>query len=226
MPQSPHAELPALLPLFPLTGALLLPGNWLPLHIFEPRYRHMVEDAMGAERYIGMVQPVVPRQDNSPQPGAADGSPELYQVGCAGRIEECEQIPDGRFLVALVGVSRFRLREELPLHREYRRGRVDYGEFQGDLDQRAGSEHSAGVVEALAEFAAGHNLSFDLDRLRRLPSYTLVNGLAMALPFTPAEKQALLEADQENRREVLLTLLNMGLDLEIGEDGLNLPQLN
>lgn len=107
-------EPPEILPVFPLTGTLLLPGNFLPLNIFEQRYGNMVADAMAGERTIGMIQPLVPRPDNWGMPEEVFDQPELYAVGCAGRIERCEPQPDGRYLVLLKGVSRFRVREELP----------------------------------------------------------------------------------------------------------------
>ncbi|NIP71952.1 MAG: hypothetical protein GWO16_02480, partial [Gammaproteobacteria bacterium] len=104
--------LPEIVPIFPLTGVLLLPGMFLPLHIFEPRYRNMVADARAADGYIAMVQPVVPRQDNAPPPDAPPENPEVYPVGCLGHMERCEQTPDGRYAITLRGISRFRLHEE------------------------------------------------------------------------------------------------------------------
>ncbi len=111
--------LPDPLPIFPLTGTLLLPANWLPLNIFEPRYLAMVEDAMAEGRMIGMIQPLVARQDNAPPYEVLleeiEDHPSLYRIGCAGRIERCERQADGRFLILLRGVSRFRVIDELPL---------------------------------------------------------------------------------------------------------------
>src|SRR5437016_6071530 len=125
----PRTNLPEQLPIFPLTGVLLLPGTVLPLHIFEPRYRNMVEDVLDADKIFGMIQPFAPQQDNRPLPGADKETPDLYKVGCAGYIEQCEKLPDGRFFIQLKGINRFRFEEELPLQRGYRRVRAIYREF-------------------------------------------------------------------------------------------------
>ena len=214
------SPLPDVLPVFPLTGSLLLPGSWLPLNIFEPRYRAMVEDALGGGRVIGMIQPLVPRQDNRPEPGAEREIPELYRVGCVGRIEECKPTPDGRYLIALVGLRRFRVRHEMPLsERGYRQVQADYDEYTDDLSSLIGEPADGELVAALEAYARGHQLEIDLERLRELPEPILVNGLAMALPFAPAEKQALLEADAEQRRRIFLALLRMGTDDPGSADG-------
>ncbi|MCB1033031.1 MAG: LON peptidase substrate-binding domain-containing protein [Acidobacteria bacterium] len=210
-------SLPRVLPIFPLTGTLLLPANWLPLHIFEPRYRSMVADAMAGDRIIGMIQPVVPRQDNRPAPGSESELPELYTVGCAGRIDQCRSLAGGRYAIALVGVSRFRVVSELPLEKGYRRAEVDYEGFEDDFhlvmdDGGEGTQET--LLVALKAFGERQGFEFELDKLRELPLTALINGLAMALPFGPAEKQALLEADLLRRGEILLTLLEMGVDLE------------
>jgi hypothetical protein len=217
---------PPELPVFPLTGSLLLPGNWLPLNIFEPRYCNMVRDALQEGHHIGMIQPVVPRQDNRPQPGrpaeksaaADDERPDLYAIGCAGRIERCEPQDDGRFLILLKGVSRFRVDEELPLRNGYRRVRADYADFGADLGEPQALLDPDPILDALRDFARSRELEFDLDRLETLPGVTLLNGLAVALPFSPGEKQALLEADgPDQRRDLLLSLMGMGFST--GGDG-------
>jgi Lon protease-like protein len=204
---------PSILPVFPLTGSLLLPGNYLPLNIFEPRYRNMVADAMEGEPYIGMIQPLVPAADNWPALFPPPENPELYRVGCAGRIERCEPQPDGRYLIVLKGVSRFRVREELPLQRGYRRVVADYSDFAGDIAETAVPLDPGRLLAAVKAFGEKHDLSFDLDLLASLPGVSLVNGLAVALPFRPAEKQALLEAaGPEEREAMLLALMGMGFD--------------
>lgn len=201
---------PEILPIFPLTGVLLLPGMWLPLHIFEPRYRAMVEDAQAGAWHIGMVQPVVPRDDNRPPPDAPPESPEVYAVGCAGRIEQCERLEDGRFYIQLKGVCRFHIVEELPLLRGYRRVRADYTPYAGD-GAAAPPMDTRHLIETLLRFGQANNLPFDPIRLRSLPGEALINGLCMSLPFGPAEKQALLEAASlQDRLARLLTLLGMG----------------
>jgi len=226
----PAAPPPDVLPLFPLTGSLLLPGNWLPLNVFETRYRNMVADSLEAGRYIGMIQPLVPRQDNRPSlvaPEELYDSPELYTVGCAGRIEQCDPQPDGRYLILLKGVSRFRVAAELSLHSGYRRAKADYSEFAGDLLEPEQSLDASRAMAALKAFGEAHGLSFDFELLSSLPGVSLVNGLAVALPFRTAEKQALLEAEgPEERLELLLTLMDMGLDAEPAADYFTPPTLH
>lgn len=218
-PRSPLQELPSILPIFPLTGSLLLPGNWLPLNIFEPRYVAMVEDAMEGSRAIGMIQPVVPRQDNRPDLAAPQPeSPDVYSVGCAGVIERCEPQDDGRYLILLKGACRFRVGEELPEVNGYRRVRADYAPFADDLGEPEALLDPDPILTALRDFADDRELEFDLERLQTLPGVTLLNGLAVALPFSPGEKQALLEAeDPDRRRDLLLDLMGMGFsDLDEG----------
>jgi Lon protease-like protein len=202
---------PEILPLFPLTGVLLLPGNWLPLNVFEPRYRNLVEDAMAGERHLGMIQPVEPQADGAPDPEAPPADdPALYAVGCAGRIERCERQPDGRFVILLRGVGRFRVRAELPPRRGYRRARAGYDEFAADAAETEVVLDAAPLMAAVREFGRLQGLEVDLSRLAGLPGRALVNGLAAELPFSPAEKQALLEAaGPAARREMLVSLLAM-----------------
>jgi uncharacterized protein len=207
------ASLPSPLPLFPLTGSLLLPGNYLPLNIFEPRYRNLVADATKEGQHIGMIQPFVPRQDNWPALDQPPENPELYTVGCAGRIERCEPQTDGRFLILLKGVCRFRVCEELPLYRSYRRAVVDYSGFEADLREAEHPVTPGRLLAALKSFGKAHRLELDYHLLSALPGVALVNGLSVALPFLPAEKQALLEAsDPGAREELLLTLMDMGIE--------------
>jgi hypothetical protein len=140
-----------------------------------------------------------------------DDAPDLYSIGCAGRVERCERQSDGRYLILLKGVSRFRVEEELPLHRGYRRVRADYSQFVSDLGEPQMLLDPDPILSALRDFARSRELEFDLDRLQTLPGVTLLNGLAVALPFSPGEKQALLEADgPDQRRDLLLSLMGMG----------------
>ena len=204
--------LPTVLPIFPLTGVLLLPGMRLPLNIFEPRYRNMVADALEEGRHIGMIQPWVPRQDNSPLPEAELETPDLYPVGCAGRLEVAREAPDGRYFIELRGISRFRVHEELPPRRGYRQVVPDYREFEGDGKEPAAEIDLERLIRAARTFAAARGLPLVEDDPRKLSGVVLLNGLAVALPFAPAEKQALLEAPGLPEREaVLLSLLEMGL---------------
>jgi uncharacterized protein len=206
-------KLPEIIPVFPLTGSLLLPGNLLPLNIFEPRYRNMVADALDGEQLIGMVQPLEPRQDNWVASAQQPENPEIYTIGCLGRIEEHEPQDDGRYLIVLRGVARFRVRQELPLQRGYRRVVADYSEFQRDFDELNVFLNPSQIMRALRAFGEKHDLEFDYDLLASVPGISLLNGLSVALPFRPAEKQALLEAaDPAVREELLLTLMGMGIE--------------
>ena len=219
--------LPTVLPIFPLTGSLLLPGNLLPLNVFEPRYRNLVADVLEGERLVGMIQPLVPRQDNWVEAAQASENPEIYSVGCAGRIDECEPQQDGRYLILLRGVCRFRVRQELPIHREYRRVQVDSSEFQNDLAELQADVNPARLMRALRAFGVANDLEFDFDLLGSVPGISLLNGLSVALPFRPAEKQALLEAaGPAEREEMLLTLMGMGLETLSTDDYYSPPILN
>ena len=197
------------LPIFPLTGAILLPGGRLPLHIFEERYRNMVEDALEGDGFIGMIQPQAPGpEDDSRQ------SAELYAVGCAGLIERWEGLDDGRFIILLKGIARFHIGRELESVRGYRRVEADYQGFGGDLEERGVEVEADRLMQALKAFGEAHRVPIELDKLTELSGLALLNSLAMALPFQPAEKQALLEApDVQHRLETLLALVTMGIEL-------------
>jgi uncharacterized protein len=203
-------SLPEVLPVFPLTGAVVFPGMILPLHVFEPRYRNMVEDALNADAVFGMIQPVVPRQDNQPLPGAEKENPELYGVGCAGKVERWQKLSDGRYVLELRGVNRFRSEAELPSDRSYRRLKVNYSDFADspiDRDWRCNRSH---LIETLDEYFTVHSLRLQLGRVEKLSDIELVTILGMSLPFHPTEKQALLEAPSlQDREAVLLNLLRL-----------------
>ena len=207
----PQVSLPETLPVFPLTGVLLLPGTVLPLHIFEPRYRAMVEDTLSADRVFGMIQPFAPQQDNRPMPGAENQKPDLYKVGCAGYIEKWEKLPEGRFFVQLRGVNRFRFEVEFALQRGYRRVKADYQNFpDGKLQEGWRCDRSA-VLHALASYGQAHGLQVKPEPAERFSDLELVNLLSVSLPFHPAEKQALLEAmTLKDRENVLIDLLRLG----------------
>jgi len=206
---------PAILPLFPLTGTLLLPGSLLPLNVFEPRYRHLVADALAEGNHIGMIQPLVPRLDNFGallDPPDEERAPALYQVGCAGKIEHNEEQPDGRYEIVLRGVCRFRIRDELEERHGYRQVAADYCGFESDPAELQVAVDPGPMLATLRAFGTRHGLDFDFDLLAALPGISLLNGLAVALPFRPEEKQALLEAGGPMEREqLLLTLMGMGL---------------
>lgn len=212
------STIPSVLPIFPLTGVLLLPGSRLPLHVFETRYRHMTEDALENDGFIGVIQPyaatppVIDLDDPSQDLAAATEEPAVYEIGCAGEIEQWERLPDGRYYILLVGVARFRVEKELPLQRGYRRVEASYQEFSVDAEDRAAEISPRPLLDALRAFGDQHGIGIELDRLGELSGLALLNSIAMGLPFPPAEKQALLEAaDIASRQEMLLTLLEMGL---------------
>ncbi|MGH7845469.1 MAG: LON peptidase substrate-binding domain-containing protein [Candidatus Binatia bacterium] len=203
--------LPETLAVFPLTGVLVFPGMILPLHIFEPRYRNMVEDALNADGVFGMIQPFVPRQDNRPLPGSETEAPELYAVGCAGYIEKSEKLPDGRYVLEFRGMSRFRSEGELPLLRGYRRVKASYAGFADFPIDRDWHCDRPRLMDALEGYAKSHGFMLQLDQVRELSDIELVSIIGMSLPFHPSEKQAVLEAPSAQDREtVLINLLRLG----------------
>jgi uncharacterized protein len=204
-------SLPEILPVFPLTGVLLLPGTVLPLHIFEPRYRNLVEDALGAGNIFGMIQPFTPQHDNRPLPGSEKETPEIYKVGCAGRIEACEKSEDGRYMIQLRGLTRFRFEEEMPLVRGYRRVKAVYRDFSDLAPETDWQCDRPALIKAIEEYGKTHGLQLRLDEATRISDVEIVNLLSVSLPFHPAEKQALLEArSMKDRESVLVNLLRIG----------------
>jgi Lon protease-like protein len=208
----PQMQLPEVLPIFPLTGVMLLPGTVLPLHIFEPRYRAMVEDALETDRIFGMIQPVAPQDDNrGPQPGADHLSPDLYKVGCAGYIEKWEKLPDARFFLQLKGVNRFRFIHELEVQRGYRRVKAQYQEFSDAGAEQNWKCDRAEVLAALASYGKARGLQVRPEQAEKFSDLELINLLGVSLPFHPAEKQALLEAPGlKEREQMLINLLQLG----------------
>ena len=203
---APH-ELPAVFPVFPLTGALLLPRGQLPLNIFEPRYLAMIDDVMKTHRLIGMVQPDPPGSD-------ADDRPALCPVGCLGRITQLAESGDGRYLLTLTGITRYRIIEEIAATTPYRQARADYGAFTADFKPRDGEEmvDRQSVLRALRDFADSNNMQIDWKSIDEAPNEALVNALSMMSPFGPREKQALLEAqDLKGRADVLVAITEFEL---------------
>ena len=199
-------DLPSEIAVFPLPGALLLPRGRLPLNIFEPRYLAMTLDSLAAGRVFGMIQP---------QPGAPAGEtgPGLFRIGCLGRLSSFAETEDGRLLITLTGVCRFRVVEELPLRRGYRRVRADYAPFRGDLDlsERPSALDRAALTGALRPFFGARGIEANWDAMEQTSDAALVLTLAMVCPFDPPEKQALLEAGTpEERASMLVALLQMG----------------
>ena len=198
-------QLPAEIAVFPLSGALLLPQGKLPLNIFEPRYLAMVGDALGEGRMFGMVQP------DPSQPEAAHG-PALARVGCLGRLSSFSETEDGRFLITLTGVIRFRLAEERPLRRGYRRVRPDYAGFEADLDLAARPvlADRAALLAALRRYFKLRGIEANWSAIEQTPDAAQLTTLCMVCPFEPREKQALLEvATPDERARLLLALLEM-----------------
>lgn len=205
-----HA-LPSVIPVFPLSGALLLPRAELPLNIFEQRYLAMVRDAIEGESLIGMIQP---RTDSAEQ------DPPLFEAGCLGRIASCSETEDGRYLVTLSGVQRFRVVEELARTTPYRQVKADYAAFAGD---RLTPKREAGIdrgrlLAVLASYLEHRELEAEWSAIESASEEMLVSALAMGCPFAPAEKQALLEADSlRERTETMIALMEFAL--AEGEDG-------
>jgi uncharacterized protein len=201
--------LPATLPIFPLPGALLLPGGKLPLQIFEPRYLAMTRDALASGRLIGMIQPL--RQDSENE-GLVSHAAELYPIGCAGRITAYSETDDGRYLITLTGICRFAIQRELPTAGGYRRVVPDFARFRADMDAAATvNVDRQRLLKALHAYFAYQKISIDPAAVVEIPDDKLVTSLAMVCPFEAKEKQALLEAaDLAERSRVMTALLELG----------------
>jgi Lon protease-like protein len=201
-------DLAEVVPVFPLPGALLLPRGQMPLNIFEPRYLAMIDDALRAgHRLIGMIQP------DSAHPGSAE-KPNLFKIGCVGRITQIAETGDGRYLIQLTGIARFRIDEELAVTTPYRQCRVIYAPFADDLVPRKGEEavDRERLLGALSEFLRANDLKADWEGIENAPNEALVNALAMMSPYGTAEKQALLEApDLKTRAEILVAMTEIEL---------------
>jgi len=203
-------DLPAVIPVFPLTGVLLLPRTRLPLNIFEPRYLAMVDSAIGSYRLIGMIQPKVAGEDED-----SHKKPALTSVGCAGRIVEFSETDDGRYLITLLGIARFRVAGERDSQAAFRQVAADYSEFAPDLrlepEEIAESALSRDkLVKALKPYLTEHAMQTDWKSIEEAPAETLINALSMLCPFDAREKQALLEAPSvKERAEALIALLEM-----------------
>jgi uncharacterized protein len=201
-------DLAEVIPVFPLPGALLLPRGQMPLNIFEPRYLAMIDDALRAgHRLIGMIQP------DSGHPGSAE-KPNLFKIGCVGRITQIAETGDGRYLIQLTGIARFRIDEELAVTTPYRQCRVVYAPFADDLVARKGEEavDRERLLRSLSDFLQANDLKADWEGIENAPNEALVNALAMMSPYGTAEKQALLEApDLKTRAEILVAMTEIEL---------------
>ena len=205
-------DMPDVIPVFPLPGALLLPRAKLPLHIFEPRFLSMIEDCMKtSSRLIGMVQPYQAR----------DGETRLHSIGCAGRLNQFSETEDGRYMVTLSGMSRFRIKDEVEGFTPYRRCHVSWAGFERDLGkmERDDNFDRASFMGALKRYFDDRQLSTDWDTMQEADDEFLINSLSMLCPFEPEDKQALLEAPSlSTRRETLTTLLEFALRGGTDED--------
>lgn len=198
-------QLPRALPIFPLTGALVLPGGPLPLNIFEPRYLAMIRDALASpHRLIGMVQPSDPLDKRH--------HPEVYRIGCAGKVVRFEETADGRFLIFLLGVCRFEVLEELQVTTPYRQVVASYARHRRDLgpDESIETVDREAFVAALRAYSDRIGLKANWKEVDEAPTGPLVNALALACPFEPSEKQALLEAsDVAARARTMMAMMRM-----------------
>ncbi|MDX8443013.1 LON peptidase substrate-binding domain-containing protein [Mesorhizobium australafricanum] len=207
-------DLPPAIPVFPLAGALLLPGGRMPLNVFEPRYLQMIDQAMAGSRLIGMIQPSLD--------GALrdDGEPELCSVGCAGRIISLAETGDGRYLISLQGVCRFRITQEFAAKTPFRQCRI--APFLADLEEdQAGAEvDRPALLKAFRAYLQANDLEADWESVSRAENGMLVNALSMMAPYGPAEKQALLEAaDLKTRADTLIAITEMTLAREDDDFG-------
>ncbi|MSO68584.1 MAG: peptidase S16 [Pseudolabrys sp.] len=201
-------DLPGIIPVFPLPGALLLPRGQMPLNIFEPRYLAMIDDSLrDGHRMIGMIQP-------DPVHSGPANKPPLYKIGCVGRITQLAESGDGRYMLELTGVSRFRIEDELKVATSYRQCRVTYAPFADDFIPRKGENEvdRKSLLRALKDFMKANDLKADWDDIDKAPNEALVNALSMMSPYGPAEKQALLEApDLKTRAELLVAITEIEL---------------
>jgi uncharacterized protein len=201
-------DLPGAIAVFPLPGALLLPRGQMPLNIFEQRYLTMIDDALRGTRLIGMIQP------DPAHPGPDKNKPYLFSVGCVGRITQLAESGDGRYLIQLTGIARFRVEEELPVDTPYRQCRVAYRPFADDFIARKGEDEvdRKTLLRTLADFLKANNLKADWAGIENAPNEALVNALAMMSPYGAAEKQALLEAPNlKTRAEILVAVTEIEL---------------
>ncbi|MFC3326523.1 LON peptidase substrate-binding domain-containing protein [Mesorhizobium cantuariense] len=210
-------DLPSTIPIFPLEGALLLPGGRMPLNIFEPRYLQMVDEAITGSRLIGVIQPSL---DGALR---GDGEPELCNVGCAGRIIAFSETGDGRYLISLQGVFRFRIASELTVKTPFRQCKPAPFLTDLDEDQAANEIDRPSLLKAFRAYLQANDLEADWESVSRAENAMLVNALSMMAPYGPAEKQALLEAaDLKTRAETLIAITEMALARENEDFGSSL----
>lgn len=212
-------DLSLTIPVFPLPGAMLLPHGRMPLNIFEPRYLAMVEDALAARRMFGMIQP------DSLKPPVTHG-PAVFTIGCLGRITSFTETEDGRIVLSLLGIIRFAVEEEVEPRHGYRRMRVDFAPYAGDLDppQPDIGLRRKTLLTALRGYFDRQGLTADWDMIAELDDATLLTVLSMMCPFAPSEKQALLEAESSAAHlRILQALLEFGMHAQEPEGSPSRP---
>ncbi len=201
------SDFPEIIPIFPLTGALLLPRGQIPLNVFEPRYVSMIDDALKSSRLIGMIQPL-------PNQSRKISVPKLFEVGCIGRITQFAETGDGRYLLTLTGVIRFRMTSEISSITPYRQAKFNIEDYLVDLEPRAGEDavDRDMLLATLRKFSKANDVSIDWDGVKEAPNEALVNALSMMAPYGVKEKQALLEAqDLHDRSEMLIAITEFEL---------------
>ena len=217
-PQS-AADLPRSVPIFPLSGALLLPFSHRPLNIFEPRYIEMVDAALRGDRLIGLIQPE-DTEEESPR-----GRSPLQAIGCLGRLTHFEESGEGRYFIILEGVTRFRLAQELTVMTPFRQGAIDAEEFASDFERDFGEDRvdRTRFVKMMRDYAEFANIELNWEEIEQTGTADLVNFCCMVGPYGPAEKQVLLEAKTlEQRAETLIAMT----EYEIARGGSGSAPLN
>ena len=204
-------------PIFPLAGALLFPRAQLPLHIFEPRYRAMIRDALATDSLIAMIQPRDPGSRSGP---GAEQTPDLFEIGCIGRIAACDELDDGRFNIVLEGISRFRIAREAEVETPYRQVDADRGGFDEETDPVLGLAQRAEIEREARAYADSLGYMVDWDSVGRLDDEMLVNGICQIAPLDVGSKQALLEArDLPMRADLLVQFMQFQRMAPGGADG-------
>jgi hypothetical protein len=221
MPKRPQSadDLPKSVPVFPLSGALLLPFSHRPLNVFEPRYIEMVDAALRSDRLIGLIQPE-DTEEESPR-----GRSPLQSIGCLGRLTHFEESGDGRYFIILEGVTRFRLAQELTVMTPYRQGLISADEFSNDFERDFGEERvdRTRFVKMMRDYAEFANIELNWEEIEQTGTADLVNFCCMVGPYGPAEKQVLLEAKTlEQRAETLIAMT----EYEIARGGNGAAPLN
>jgi uncharacterized protein len=210
------AELPQVLPVFPLGGALLLPRAELPLNIFEDRYLQMFEAAVSTHKVIGMIQPESESDENKPT---------LRRIGCAGRITSFSETDDNRLLIGLTGICRFEVLSEKRVKSPWRQCNVTYDGFAADLvtDNQSRTVNRSALVTAFRQYLEANNMTANWEEVEKVSTENLVNTLSQMAPYPSAEKQALLEApDLKTRADMLIALTELALAKQSGGKGRNL----